>query len=138
MGSCKALLAAIGIALSVAACGPLGFAQHPAQRAVPPAPAVFRVTGSAPTGVWIQIGSDNYTASGDHTALPWRKKIPGARMPRATYYELIAQVHGEADGQITCSISAHGVTKHVPASGSYASCHVLLRLQGGHWVPEKF
>lgn len=130
-----ALLAAAGI-FSAAACGTF---DPPAPKPTPPpAPAVFRVTGSAPTGVWMTYGSDSYSATTpSRTALPWRVKVPGAKMPRAMYYELNAQIHGESEGQIVCSITAHHVTQRVPASGANASCHVMIRLQGGHWAPEK-
>lgn len=87
----------------------------------------FKVSGSAPSGVDITYGSDSDNRSGH--GFPWSATLP--LDDDAMYYTVYAQLQG--GGDISCSVTVDGVTKHGHASGGYNICSAQVNsgLLGG-------
>lgn len=84
---------------------------------------VFKVWGSAPSGVDINYGSDSDSRSGK--GLPFEKTLK--LDDEALYYNVNAQLMG--GGDINCSVTVDGETKKGHASGDYNIC--MAQLNGG-------
>jgi hypothetical protein len=81
---------------------------------------VFKVWGSAPSGVDINYGSDSDSRSGK--GLPMTKTLK--LDDEAMYYNVSAQLMG--GGDINCSVTVDGETKKGHASGDYNICMAQL------------
>ncbi|WP_392750528.1 MmpS family transport accessory protein [Streptomyces sp. LN590] len=89
----------------------------------PAAPAdkvVFKVWGSAPSGVDITYGSDSDNLQG--RGLPMTKTL--TLKDDALYYNVTAQLQG--GGDVHCSVTVDGETKTGHASGGYNICNAQL------------
>jgi hypothetical protein len=88
---------------------------------------VFKVWGSAPSGVDINYGSDSDSRSG--SGLPMTKTLK--LDDEAMYYNVSAQLMG--GGDISCSVTVNGETKKGHAAGDYNICSAQLNggLLGG-------
>ncbi|MFC8262686.1 MmpS family transport accessory protein [Streptomyces sp. NPDC057291] len=89
----------------------------------PAAPAdkvVFKVWGSAPSGVDITYGSDSDNLQG--RGLPMTKTL--TLKDDALYYNVTAQLQG--GGDVHCSVTVDGETKTGHASGGYNICSAQL------------
>ncbi|MFF3359537.1 MmpS family transport accessory protein [Streptomyces sp. NPDC002917] len=89
----------------------------------PAAPAdkvVFKVWGSAPSGVDITYGSDSDNLQG--RGLPMTKTL--TLKDDALYYSVTAQLQG--GGDVRCSVTVDGKTKTGHASGGYNICNAQL------------
>ncbi|MFG3127317.1 hypothetical protein ACGFZU_06405 [Streptomyces tendae] len=84
---------------------------------------VFKVWGSAPSGVDINYGSDTDSRSGK--GLPFEKTLK--LDDEALYYTVNAQLMG--GGDINCSVTINGETKKGHASGDYNIC--MAQVNGG-------
>ncbi|MEU1000290.1 hypothetical protein [Streptomyces tibetensis] len=82
--------------------------------------AVFRVWGSAPSGVDITYGNDGTNLQGK--GLPLKKTL--TVKDDALYYQVTAQLMG--GGDIQCSITIDGRTKTGRAQGGYNICSAQL------------
>ncbi|MFF6947548.1 MmpS family transport accessory protein [Streptomyces iakyrus] len=82
--------------------------------------AVFKVWGSAPSGVDITYGNDGTNLQGK--GLPLKKTL--TVKDDALYYQVTAQLMG--GGDIQCSITIDGKTKSGRAQGSYNICSAQL------------
>ncbi|MEU9218942.1 MmpS family transport accessory protein [Streptomyces sp. NPDC048376] len=99
-------------------------ADPPADEADAPAgEVVFKVWGSAPSGVDINYGSDSDSRSGK--GLPFEKTLK--LDDSALYYNVNAQLMG--GGDINCSVTVNGETKKGHASGDYNIC--MAQVNGG-------
>jgi hypothetical protein len=88
--------------------------------AAPTGKAVFKVWGSAPSGVDITYGSDGENIAGH--GLPMTKTL--TVKDDAMYYAITAQLSG--GGDIHCSVTIDGNTKTGHASGGYNICSAQL------------
>ncbi|MDT9695451.1 hypothetical protein [Streptomyces sp. P17] len=88
--------------------------------AAPEGKAVFKVWGSAPSGVDITYGSDGTNLQG--SGLPMEKTL--AVKDEALYYQVTAQLMG--GGDIQCSVTIDGETKSGRAQGGYNICSAQL------------
>ncbi|MEU1044000.1 hypothetical protein ABZ400_02435 [Streptomyces sp. NPDC005897] len=84
---------------------------------------VFKVWGSAPSGVDINYGSDTDSRSGK--GLPFEKTLK--LDDEALYYTVNAQLMG--GGDVNCSVTVNGETKKGHASGDYNIC--TAQVNGG-------
>ncbi|MCA1223328.1 MmpS family transport accessory protein [Streptomyces sp. 8L] len=91
--------------------------------AAPKDKVVFKVWGSAPSGVDITYGSDSDNIQGH--GLPMTKTM--SLNDDAMYYDVSAQLSG--GGDIHCSVTVGGKTKTGHASGGYNIC--TAQLSGG-------
>ncbi|MER5833722.1 hypothetical protein ABT116_23390 [Streptomyces sp. NPDC002130] len=82
--------------------------------------AVFKVWGSAPSGVDITYGNDGTNLQGK--GLPMKKTL--TVKDDALYYQVTAQLLG--GGDIQCSITIDGKTKSGRAQGDYNICSAQL------------
>ncbi|MEW2613662.1 hypothetical protein AB0937_26405 [Streptomyces sp. NPDC047880] len=82
--------------------------------------AVFKVWGSAPSGVDITYGNDGTNLQGK--GLPLKKTL--TVKDDALYYQVTAQLMG--GGDIRCSITIDGRTKSGRAQGAYNICSAQL------------
>lgn len=82
--------------------------------------AVFKVWGSAPSGVSITYGSDGTNLQGK--GLPMTKELKVE--DDALYYQVTAQLQG--GGDIYCSVTVNGKTKQGHAQGGYNICSAQL------------
>ncbi|MER5530475.1 MmpS family transport accessory protein [Streptomyces sp. NPDC002677] len=81
---------------------------------------VFKVWGSAPSGVDITYGSDTDNLQG--SGLPMTKTLKLA--DDAMYFQVTAQLQG--GGDIHCSVTVDGQTKKGHAAGGYNICSAQL------------
>lgn len=88
--------------------------------AAPAGKAVFKVWGSAPSGVDITYGSDGENIQG--RGLPMSKTL--SVKDDALYYAITAQLQG--GGDVRCSVTIDGKTKTGHASGGYNICSAQL------------
>ncbi|MFD7465183.1 hypothetical protein [Streptomyces tendae] len=96
-------------------------ADPPAEEAdAPSGEVVFKVWGSAPSGVDINYGSDSDSRSGK--GLPFEKTLK--LDDEALWYQVNAQLMG--GGDINCSVTVDGETKKGHASGDYNICSAQL------------
>lgn len=95
-------------------------AKEDAADTAPAGKAVFKVWGSAPSGVDITYGSDGTNLEGKR--LPMEKTLPVN--DDALYYQVTAQLMG--GGDIHCSITIDGRTKSGQAKGGYNICSAQL------------
>lgn len=96
-------------------------ADPPADEAdAPSGEVVFKVWGSAPSGVDINYGSDSDSRSGK--GLPFEKTLK--LDDEALWYQVNAQLMG--GGDINCSVTVDGETKKGHASGDYNICSAQL------------
>ncbi|WP_307783054.1 hypothetical protein [Streptomyces sp. MBT53] len=86
----------------------------------PAGKALFKVWGSAPSGVDITYGSDGTNLQGK--GLPMTKTL--AVDGDALYYQVTAQLQG--GGDVHCSITIDGRTKSGRAQGGYNICSAQL------------
>ncbi|WP_406353429.1 hypothetical protein [Streptomyces sp. NBC_00658] len=86
----------------------------------PEGKAVFKVWGSAPSGVDITYGNDGTNLQG--TSLPMEKTL--TVKDDALYYMVTAQLQG--GGDIQCSVTIDGKTKSGRAQGGYNICSAQL------------
>ncbi|WTP61470.1 hypothetical protein OHU07_34215 [Streptomyces phaeochromogenes] len=86
----------------------------------PEGKAVFKVWGSAPSGVDITYGNDGTNLQGK--GLPMEKTLTVDE--DALYYQVTAQLMG--GGDIQCSITIDGKTKSGRAQGGYNICSAQL------------
>ncbi|MET7575030.1 hypothetical protein ABZT04_42190 [Streptomyces sp. NPDC005492] len=86
----------------------------------PSGKALFKVWGSAPSGVDITYGSDGTNLQGK--GLPMTKTL--TVNSDALYYQVTAQLQG--GGNIHCSITIDGRTKSGQAQGGYNICSAQL------------
>jgi len=77
---------------------------------------VFKVWGSAPSGVDITYGSDGTNLQGSGLPMTKTMKLKGD----ALYYQVTAQLKG--GGDIHCSVTVKGKTKEGRAQGGYNIC----------------
>ena len=94
----------------------------------PEGKAVFKVWGSAPSGVDITYGSDGTNLEG--SGLPMKKTM--TVKDDALYYQVTAQLMGSGD--IHCSITIGEETKTGQAQGGYNICSAQLNsdFSGGY------
>lgn len=96
----------------------------PAEDEAPAGKVVFKVWGSAPSGVDVTYGSDSDSRQG--SGLPMTKTLK--LDSEALYYHVSAQLSG--GGDIHCSVTVDGgQTKKGHASGGYNIC--TAQLNGG-------
>ncbi|MEU8829313.1 hypothetical protein [Streptomyces sp900116325] len=88
--------------------------------AAPADKAVFKVWGSAPSGVDITYGSDTDNLQG--RGLPMTKTLP--LKDDTMYYNVTAQLQG--GGDVHCSVTVDGKTKTGHAVGGYNICSAQL------------
>lgn len=88
--------------------------------AAPAGKAVFKVWGSASSGVDITYGSDGENIAGH--GLPMSKTL--TVKSDAMYYAITAQLQG--GGDVHCSVTIDGKTKTGHASGGYNICSAQL------------
>ncbi|MGW6741618.1 hypothetical protein ACWGDX_12980 [Streptomyces sp. NPDC055025] len=86
----------------------------------PEGQAVFKVWGSAPSGVDVTYGSDGTNLQGGR--LPVTKTLEVK--DDALYYQVTAQLQG--GGDIHCSVTIDGETKTGQAQGGYNICSAQL------------
>ena len=86
----------------------------------PSGKAVFKVWGSAPSGVEITYGSDGTNLQGK--GLPMEKTLTVDA--DAFYYQVTAQLMG--GGNVQCSVTIDGKTKKGRAQGGYNICSAQL------------
>ncbi|MEV5773163.1 hypothetical protein AB0L49_18185 [Streptomyces antimycoticus] len=86
----------------------------------PAGTAVFKVWGSAPSGVDITYGSDGENLDGSGLPLTRKLKVKDD----ALYYQISAQLMG--GGDIRCSVTIDGETKTGHARGGYNICSAQL------------
>jgi hypothetical protein len=86
----------------------------------PSGKALFKVWGSAPSGVDITYGSDGTNLQGK--GLPMEKTMTVDS--DALYYQITAQLQG--GGNVHCSITIDGKTKSGQAQGGYNICSAQL------------
>jgi hypothetical protein len=86
----------------------------------PAGKALFKVWGSAPSGVDITYGSDGTNLQGK--GLPTTKTL--TVNSDALYYQVTAQLQG--GGDIHCSVTIDGKTKSGRAQGGYNICSAQL------------
>lgn len=86
----------------------------------PAGKALFKVWGSAPSGVDITYGSDGTNLQG--SSLPMTKNL--TVKDDALYYQITAQLQG--GGNIHCSVTIDGKTKTGQAQGGYNICSAQL------------
>ncbi|MFE6805292.1 hypothetical protein [Streptomyces sp. NPDC057696] len=98
-------------------------AERPAADKAPSGKVVFKVWGSAPSGVDTTYGSDSDNRDG--SGLPMTKTLP--LNDDALYFHITAQLQG--GGDINCSVTIGDKTKKGHASGSYNIC--TAQLNGG-------
>ncbi|MER5945555.1 hypothetical protein ABT127_05795 [Streptomyces sp. NPDC001904] len=91
-------------------------AEKPAADKVPSGKVVFKVWGSAPSGVSTTYGSDSDNRNG--AGLPMTKTL--SVEDDALYFHVSAQLQG--GGDINCSVTVDGHTKKGHASGGYNIC----------------
>ncbi|MFF3494793.1 hypothetical protein ACFYWS_25990 [Streptomyces sp. NPDC002795] len=82
--------------------------------------AVFKVSGTAPSGVDITYGSDGTNLGGN--TLPFSKTMKVKE--DALYYQITAQLQG--GGDIKCSVTIGDHTKSGRAQGGYNICSAQL------------
>jgi hypothetical protein len=92
----------------------------PKKTAAPADKVVFKVWGSAPSGVDITYGSDSDNIEG--RGLPMTKTL--TLKDDAMYYNVTAQLEG--GGDIHCSVTVDGKTKKGHAVGGYNICSAQL------------
>ncbi|WP_367039203.1 hypothetical protein [Streptomyces sp. Je 1-332] len=95
-------------------------AEKPAEDEAPAGKVVFKVWGSAPSGVDVNYGSDSDSRQG--SGLPMTKTLK--LDSEALYYHVSAQLTG--GGDINCSVTVNGQTKKGHASGGYNICSAQL------------
>lgn len=95
-------------------------AEKPAADKAPSGKVVFKVWGSAPSGVNTTYGSDSDNRDG--SGLPMTRTL--TVNDDALYYSVSAQLQG--GGDINCSVTVGGETKKGHASGGYNICMVQL------------
>ncbi|MCT9084780.1 hypothetical protein [Streptomyces fulvoviolaceus] len=88
--------------------------------AAPSGKAVFKVWGSAPSGLDITYGSDGTNLEGK--GLPLKKTLTVDE--DSLYYQVTAQLMG--GGDIQCSVTIDGKTKTGRAQGGYNICSAQL------------
>lgn len=88
--------------------------------AAPEGKAVFKVWGSAPSGVDITYGSDGTNLEGSR--LPMTKTLTVDE--DSLYYQVSAQLMG--GGDVQCSVTINGETKKGRAKGGYNICSAQL------------
>ncbi|QWB28125.1 MmpS family protein [Streptomyces koelreuteriae] len=81
---------------------------------------MFKVWGSAPSGVDITYGNDGTNLQGK--GLPMEKTL--SVKDDALYYQVTAQLMG--GGDIQCSVTIDGETKSGRAQGGYNICSAQL------------
>ncbi|WP_247195721.1 hypothetical protein [Streptomyces sp. GESEQ-35] len=86
----------------------------------PSGKAVFKVWGSAPSGLDITYGSDGTNLAGK--GLPMEKTLTVDE--DALYYQVTAQLLG--GGDVKCSVTIDGETKSGRAQGGYNICSAQL------------
>ncbi|MEV5436817.1 hypothetical protein AB0K80_12405 [Streptomyces sp. NPDC052682] len=91
----------------------------------PSGKAVFKVWGSAPSGVEVTYGSDGTNLQGK--GLPLEKTL--TVKDDALYYQVTAQLMG--GGDIRCSVTIDGRTKSGRAQGGYNICSAQLNSDFG-------
>ncbi|MET9361523.1 hypothetical protein ABZX93_11455 [Streptomyces sp. NPDC006632] len=102
--------------------------ETPAEQATPSGTVVFKVWGSAPSGVEVTYGSDSDNRQGSGLPMTKTLKLDSA----ALYYDVTAQLSG--GGDINCSVTVNGRTKTGHASGGYNICTAQLNGGfGGGW-----
>ncbi|MGB8939468.1 MAG: MmpS family transport accessory protein [Streptomyces sp.] len=94
--------------------------KKPAEDKAPEGKVVFKVWGSASSGVDINYGSDSDSRQG--SGLPMTKTL--TLDSEALYYNVSAQLSG--GGDINCSVTVNGRTKKGHASGGYNICSAQL------------
>lgn len=82
----------------------------------------FTVTGKAPRGVDITVGSDTVSLGGKRVPYERSIKFDGD----ALYYAVSAQLNGK--GKIRCSVTIGDKTKRGRASGGYNICSAQLNV----------
>lgn len=95
-------------------------AEKPADDKAPAGKVVFKVWGSAPSGVDVNYGSDSDSRQG--AGLPMTKTLK--LDSEALYYNVSAQLQG--GGDINCSVTVNGQSKKGHASGNYNICSAQL------------
>jgi len=79
---------------------------------------VFKVWGTAPSGVDINYGSDTDSRKGQFKNSMFEATLPHS--DGALYYNVTGQLQG--GGDIQCSVTVDGETKKGHASGGYNIC----------------
>lgn len=97
--------------------------KKPAEEEAPTGKVVFKVWGSAPSGVDVTYGSDSDSRQGSGMPMEKTLKLDS----EALYYHVSAQLTG--GGDINCSVTVNGQTKKGHASGGYNIC--TAQLNGG-------